>query len=340
MNILVIIPTIRKFDGFKEYSKCFENYDVDVLIIGEIENTNTKTIPEGLFYGVRERKEWFKQRGLEKYEDLIPKKHHAEISFGLLYALENRYDTILFLDDDTSPSSPTFLERHIEVLTVEKHKLIAPKWINPIKPTGYYPRGFPYSQRKGYDVKGIEAEVVINQGLWLDVLDLNAVDYLSYSQSVQPKWEYQNYIIPKGFYTTTCSMNISFRSEIIPAFYQIPFTRYDDIWSGVILKRILDHLGKYMAFGEPFCVHQKYPRDPRKDIELELEGHKINEVLYKIVDDIELSGKDYASCYLELAEQIPIVSKRFLDDDSDFKIIKGFTEQIAKWVELCKAFNK
>ncbi|GAI60032.1 unnamed protein product [marine sediment metagenome] len=64
------------------------------------------------------------------------------------------------------------------------------------------------------------------------------------------------------------------------------------------------------------------------------------DVVFEPTVIFELSGKDYASCYLELAEQIPIVSKRFLDDDSDFKIIKGFTEQIAKWVELCKAFNK
>ncbi|GAH58912.1 unnamed protein product [marine sediment metagenome] len=73
MGILVIVPTIRTFEGFIEYRKSFESYGVDVLIIGEEKNVNEKAMPEGIFCGVRERKEWLKQRGLFKYEDLIPK---------------------------------------------------------------------------------------------------------------------------------------------------------------------------------------------------------------------------------------------------------------------------
>lgn len=333
MKILVVIPTVRKFEGFTEYKKSFENYDVDTLIIGEEENVNAKTIPEGIFYGVKERKEWFKQRGLQKYEDLIPKKHHAESSFGLLYALENEYDIILFLDDDTSPSSPSFLHQHIEVLTAKKHKMIVPKWINPIKPTGFYPRGFPYSHRRGYDTKEVVAEVVINQGLWTNMLDLNAVDYLSYSQAVQLKWEYPTYVVPQGCYTTMCSMNLTFKSEIIPSFYQIPFSRYDDIFSGIVLKRILDHLGKYMSFGEPFCIHDKYPRDITRDIRLEMGGYRINEMLYKIVDDIDLSGWTYHSCYHELAEHLPVVAKRYLDG-GDLKIVESIAKKMEDWCNL------
>jgi hypothetical protein len=51
-------------------------------------------------------------------------------------------------------------------------------------------------------------------------------------------------------------MNTSFVSKIIPAFYQLYMKhmgvdRFNDIWSGIFLKKIVDHLGDNISLGTP-----------------------------------------------------------------------------------------
>jgi hypothetical protein len=104
-------------------------------------------------------------------------------------------------------------------------------------------------------------------------------------------------------------MNTSFQRKIVPAFYQLymkvmGIDRFDDIWSGLFIKKIADHLGDNISLGKPVVSHNKRPRSTFADLKAELEGIIINEMLWKVVDSVELNCKDYFECYLELANKI------------------------------------
>jgi hypothetical protein len=98
-------------------------------------------------------------------------------------------------------------------------------------------------------------------------------------------------VIEKGTYVAICSMNTAFVSKIIPAFYHlymnhIGIDRFDDIWSGIFLKKIADHLGDNVSLGKPLVYHNKRPRNVFKDLRNELEGMVINETLWRIVEPV------------------------------------------------------
>jgi len=344
MKTCVIVPTIRNFAGWRNYSENFRKHGqkYDLLIVGEEENTNKDTMPEGEFWGVRERAKWFAEHKLERFLDLIPKKAHAETSFGLLIALErNEYDTILFIDDDTLPfDGSDFIGMHRKNLSSKPRLLKSSNgWLNAINPfqNKYYPRGYPYKCRipaKIEDVVNASGRVVANQGIWQNVPDLNAVDYLHWS--AKDICNPCDFAAAKGNWLTVCSMNLAFRPEIIPAFYQLPMRengvdRFDDIWSGVFLKKVADALGHNITTGNPLCMHNKFTRNIFDDIRAEVIGLEINESLFSALERIELKHDNYAENYAQIAREL---------DASMFGKNKEYVEflksKMLRWSELVR----
>jgi hypothetical protein len=89
-------------------------------------------------------------------------------------------------------------------------------------------------------------------------------------------------------------MNLAFRREVVPAFYQLPMDdnewdvgRFDDIWSGLFLKRACDVLGKRIYNGAPLCEHNKAARSTFADLHNEVAGLELNEHLWEVVDGVE-----------------------------------------------------
>jgi hypothetical protein len=167
-------------------------------------------------------------------------------------------------------------------------------------------RGFPYCQRPGdMHFSGWKENVssVLNMGLWQGIPDLNAIDYLMYDAESDAGFrQTDDFHLAVGEYAPICSMNVAFKPEIIPAFYQLwDNNRYNDIFSGVFLKRIADHLGKFISVGNPLCYHDKVPRDLFKDAAAELPSIKLNESLVRALSELELQGNRWLECYRELA---------------------------------------
>ena len=348
MKVCVIVPSIRSLEEWsRSYLNNFQQhgYTPDILVVDEDDRKtrgkNKKFLPEAEFYGIKEREKWFKDKKLLKYSRVIPKHSHAETSFGLLVAYERDYDMVVFSDDDTLASKEDFLGTHWNNLTNMPLLYMTNKWINVTNGV-YYPRGFPYSQRRNPEMSKEfkkPKEVVLNQGLWTFVPDMNAVDLLASGGTdgiVHTPLDISgSYTVPIGSYTTVCSMNLSFKPEIIPAFYQLPegeygIGRYDDIWSGIFLKKILDHLDKGMTYGKPVCIHNKQTRNIFKDIRAELEGMVINEKLWKAVDKMELSGNQYIDCYRELAQALSEEAKEFHIP----YYIKYMSKRMVQWTQL------
>ena len=337
MKALVIVPTVREFKEWHTYSANFKKYKYELLIIGEEKNVNDKFMPEGEFFGVKERAKWFKDNNLEKFADLIPAKSHAETSFGLLIALERKPDMIVFIDDDTLPLDQDYLGTHWKMLE-SKPKILESdtKWLNSIDPyqSKFFPRGFPYSARKPAFVKDVShgiTRIIANQGLWQNIPDLNAIDYLHWNDRNICKTH--DFTTAIGNWATVCSMNLAFLPEIIPAFYQLPMpamdvARFDDIWSGLFLKKCADVLGNGISTGNPLCSHNKFPRNIFDDIKAEMIGLEINETLFRELEKIELTNKTYLENYRQIATKLNPEAFRSRD------YIKFLKIQMLRWSEL------
>jgi hypothetical protein len=257
------------------------------------------------------RDAWFEARGLAEYADLIPAASHAETSFGLLYLWADDFEYGFLIDDDTLPHAEyDFFGRHLRNLAFEGAiEAVASdeQWVNVLYQNadehGLYPRGYPYgAMDETVELEPVHVDdVVASQGLWTNVPDLDAVrilmdgDLQGQAQTRTSAADFErDFVAARGNYLTVCSMNLAFRREVIPAFYQLPMDdnewdvgRFDDIWSGVFLKRACDVLGKRIYNGAPLCEHNKAPRSTFSDLHNEVAGLELNEHLWEEIDGVD-----------------------------------------------------
>jgi hypothetical protein len=367
MKIYIVVASVNvlsNFYGFGgEIAELSDGVKVVVVDEGdEIVRSRNREILRGVnceFYGPRERVQWFKDRFMgnyEKYVSVIPERCHAETSFGFLVAWEEGADVILELDDDCFYVGGHDLIRghldnlfHDDGLTVYSDS----KWYNTIENLvlngnlSVFPRGHPYASEtrvESYGWRDGGGECVLNMGLWVGHPDLDALTIL-YNGGLEGMCDVKSVglkrdkvIVGRGTYFAICSMNTSFQRRIIPAFYQLYMKimgvdRFDDIWSGLFIKKIADHLGDNVCLGKPLVYHDKRPRSTFKDLKAELEGIIMNETLWKIVDSLELNGKDYFECYLELANGIERNIERF-DEKAHRDFINLQIEKMKLWLEV------
>jgi hypothetical protein len=109
-------------------------------------------------------------------------------------------------------------------------------------------------------------------------------------------------------------MNLAFRPAMIPALYFLlmgrhrdgsawPFDRFGDIWAGVLVKKVADHLGFAVTSGAPSVLHSR-ASNPEVNLQKETPGYPVNEVLWRKVEAVGLSAETVAGCYLQLADNL------------------------------------
>jgi len=341
---MVIVSSIRKLDMLKRFADSEFADDCWIIVLDENDDRlraiNRKLIPSATFYGIKERKAWLKDwRDVFNIpEKVIPKKAHNELSFGLMLSRGHALQNTIFLDDDCDLLAPSFLRYHLMQLgdKARLHCLRSPKyevrWVSVGQ--NFYGRGHPYCQRVPLidDICYKDGHVVLNQGLWTGIPDMNALDKII--ETPIPKYRGYSFSVALDCYTTICSMNLAFDNKIIPAFYQLTqgvcYNRLDDIWSGLFLKKITDHLNDTITTGYPLVDHKQYPRDLFKDYTAEMGSlFKINELLWKDLNEIQLNGKNYTACYLELAIALKKKLKRY-----DNKIVNEMCDMMQLWARM------
>ncbi|NHN58713.1 MULTISPECIES: alpha-1 4-glucan-protein synthase [Halorussus] len=339
-DICVVVPTIREYECVRAYleNARHHGFDVDrlhVLLVTE-DFCDTREMRamlddegvSGAVFDGSSRERWYDDRGIAEYAHLVPAASHAQTSFGLLYVWANDFDYVVFLDDDTLPHDDVdFFGRHLANLDFEGEIEAVSSdenWVNVLYQNadehGLYPRGYPYSAMD----ETVETEtarvsdVVASQGLWTNVPDLDAVrilmdgDLQGQSRTRTTKADYdRDFVAAPGNYLTVCSMNLAFEREVIPAFYQLPMDdnrwdvgRFDDIWSGVFLKRACDVLGKTIYNGAPLCEHNKAPRSTFGDLTNEVPGLELNEHLWELVDDAGGGADSYAGVFEAMGRRL------------------------------------
>ncbi|MBS7606486.1 hypothetical protein KEJ14_01400 [Candidatus Bathyarchaeota archaeon] len=361
MLIHIIISSVNVLTNLKKIG-CADN-DIKIIVVDEgdekIRMKNDKILAETAheYYGPKEREKWFKERfggSFEKYLGLIPERCHAETSFGFLRAYEDGADVVIELDDDVYISGD-FLKAHVSNLLSEDGVTVHSRgrWYNTIdnlllSPNEkVFPRGHPYTppcRDEDYTWINQGGKCILNMGLWSGQPDLDALTIIYHGgldgrSSIKSNGiRREKIIVDKRTYFAICSMNTSFLSKAIPAFYQLYMNfmdvdRFDDIWSGIFLKRIADHIGDGICLGKPLGFHDKRPRNIFKDLKKEASGLDMNELIWKICDEAIFSAKTYPDCYLELANHIEKEVEKWFKEPMQIKFWRIQVEKMRLWVE-------
>jgi reversibly glycosylated polypeptide/UDP-arabinopyranose mutase len=203
---------------------------------------------------------------------MISRRDSAIRCYGYWLAYKLGADLIVTLDDDCYPTPGG--SHHFS--------MTAPRWTHSIP--GYRTRGLPYRNLG-------ELKLHVQQGLWTGVPDLDACQQLV--GVPPPELPAGVRVIPRGQYFPMCGMNLAFTHAAAPLMYfplmgeGSPYGRFDDIWAGVISKKICDHLRWNVGVGEPFVEHRR-ASDPFKNLVKEAPGVAANEHFWETIDRFAL----------------------------------------------------
>jgi len=339
-DVCVIVPTVREPECVRAYVANARRHGFDtnrlhvVLVTEDFCDTVAMTemlddlgVSGAVFDGTR-RQQWLERNGVGEYAHLVPEASHAQTSFGLLYLWAHDFPSGVFVDDDTRPhDDQDFFGTHLRNLGFEgevEQVSSDEEWVNVLYQNAeehdLYPRGYPYGAMGETVERTTTAvdRVVASQGLWTNVPDLDAVrilmdgDLQGQAQTRTTAADFdRDFVAAPGNYLTVCSMNLAFRREVVPAFYQFPMDdnewdvgRFDDIWSGLVLKRACDVLGTQVYNGRPLCAHNKAPRSTFSDLTNEVHGLELNEHIWEVVDEAGADADSYAGVARDVARRL------------------------------------
>jgi hypothetical protein len=236
---------------------------------------------------------------------------------------------ILTLDDDCYPidgQGENFLRRHLDAFATDR-------WVRTID--GDEPRGTPYDNRGRLPVR-------LNHGLWTEVPDLDGPTSLvrkRHPKAVALRLGHE--VIPPGMAFPLCAMNVCYHRSILPTAYNLlmglqslGLDRFDDIWSGLLIKRVLDYMGWYATSGEPFVRHTK-GSNCFVNLRKEALGIQIHEDIWEYILDTPLpSGLQVAEAYKELAARIRAFPAAFPSVPCPDGYFPRIADAMITWVQL------
>lgn len=292
--MIIVIPTIRNLDFLEEWRDQFKDHKIIV-----VEDHDKREIdePKGFDLTIYTREDIKNDLGFSHW--IIPKKSAGIASFGFWKAWQLDKGDIFTIDDDCYPVGKDIISGHQWNLG----RRVTFGWQTTLfEPT----RGFPYKIRDS-------AEIVVNHGLWWGLPDYDGVTHLVKpftSVTAAPV----RTTIPRGTYYPMCRMNLSFMRKVTVLMYSLlqgdgwPVNRFEDIWAGVLSKKVTDHLWMAHSSGEPLIRHAKQfdYEVMMKTAQVELPGIIENERFWEAVDQIQLTAKTPKDCYLEIAEKLDI----------------------------------
>ncbi len=340
-NIAIVITTIHTPE--KEFLESLP--DVDVIIV---DDSNGKINLAGYDFDVYDYKRQEKELG-RYYKDFEAFHHSSSCkNFGHFIAYKQGYETIITLDYDCNVGMG-FLDDHIKALSLKDVVGISSNtgWVNTIHGTGWYPRGYPYECRSDdyketrHQIK--DKRVVINMGLWRNIVDINAIDKVLNEPPKDINLN-QDYAAVIGN-AAICGMNVAFIRELTPAYLFLPnfkinaweVSRHDDIWGGYIVKKLIDKKGDLLTFGKPVVFHSR-ESNQQKVLRHEHYMHVLNNAFCKLVDQSleDVTQNSYDRMFMDFANNFSdVVFKN--EDNIPRNYQKGFSylsKYILWWSKL------
>lgn len=321
---VIVVPTIREScirDFLRVWEKEFASARILVVEDNPERSFDLGSLPNVVHYSWEDI-----DSELGSSAWIIPRRTDCVRSYGYWKAWQERPDMIVTLDDDCYPMTPGgegFLAKHWDRLEEGGEE---EAW----QPSGrgVVTRGVPYftTRRK--------RRCVLNHGLWNRVPDYDAPTQLVEAR-LGRCFSFMNQTIADGKYFPMCGMNVAFRPEVTPAFYFLlmgknwAYDRFGDIWAGVFVKRICDHLRLAVNSGDPAIDHQR-ASNVFANMRKEAPGLEINETLWTAVDAVTLTGRTFAECYRELAEALPTTGPAG-------EYMQKLSRAMVEWTELFEA---
>jgi reversibly glycosylated polypeptide/UDP-arabinopyranose mutase len=307
---VLIVPTIREksIKTFLSEWRKVEFFDATIIVEDNPEKTFEIDVDHHYCW-----KDIDKDLGNSAW--IISRRDSAIRSYGFLRAYRLGAEYIFTLDDDCLPlPGVQFCETHLNNLNK------TPKWTESVP--GFRTRGLPYINR------GILENVKMSVGLWEGIPDFDAIHMLSghIEKIVLPRTR----VMAKGQYFPLCGMNFAFRREATPlCLFPLmgqgqPFGRFDDIWFGVISKKVFDHLDWHITVGEPYIHHSK-ASDPFNNLVREAPGIKFNEKFWEVIDGVQLSGNSPTFCMEQIGREL---------SEKEDAYLKKLGEAILLWSSL------
>jgi hypothetical protein len=301
MPITIVVPTIRE-ESLARFLELWrsEFYEHRVIIVEDNPEATFRT-PEWV-----EHYSWKDvDRVLGQDSWIIPRRTDCVRSFGYYLAYLKPTEFVVTLDDDCYPEA-TYEGGYLSEMRLALETQWADdRWYNTLGPDPVYPRGYPY------DIRERLQSTAIHHGMWSNVPDLDAR-----TQSRLPDYRTPPFRsiarVPTGRYFPMCGMNLAFRREVIPLMYFMlmgkdryerpwPVDRFGDIWSGLMAKRVLDHLGWAVSSGAP-SVHHSRASNVETNLLKETPAYPFNEQLWRAVSSTPLHADTATGCYFELAD--------------------------------------
>ena len=317
MKTIVVIPNhLPHLDFLQEWTPYLA--DKEIIIMQDI--GDKPEIPKG-YTNVTVYDHSDVKKDLGKNEWIIPTQSSACRSYGYYKAWQRGADAIMTLDNDCFHDGSDFFQGHLDNLSAK----VTLDWV-PNTSDLDFTRGFPYEIRNC-------SPVAISHGLWSSVPDLDGMDMIRMpGLRLEPSTE--SLVIPRNSFYAMCGMNLAWDAQFTPAMYfgifgpKYGFDQYDDIWAGVLSKKIVDYFRYGVISGYPSVEHRKQS-NRYVNLKKQLPGLEMNEHFWAAVQDIQLTANGITGAYRELIEKLP---DTFTGEPEGYT--KKFKEAALLWANL------
>ncbi|RDY01815.1 putative UDP-arabinopyranose mutase 5, partial [Mucuna pruriens] len=258
--------------------------------------------------------------------------------FGFLIS---RKKYVVCIDDDCVPAKDNSgnlmdaVAQHVVNLKTPATPFFFNTLYDPFRKGADFVRGYPFSLRSGVDC-------ALSCGLWLNLADLDAP-----TQALKPDQRNLRYVdavltVPVRSMVPVSGINIAFNREaigpaLVPAMRlggegKLRWETVEDIWCGMCVKVICDHLGFGVKSGLPY-VWRTERGNAIESLKKEWEGVKMMEDVVPFFQSLRLSQSATTAedCVVEMAK---IVREKLGKVDPMFS---QAAEAMEEWVKLWKS---
>jgi hypothetical protein len=237
-------------------------------------------------------------------------------------------EAVLTIDDDCVPVDADFVSDHIDNLNTP---VLEERWSATIHPI--HGRGLPYRARSS------PAKIDVSHGGVLGVPDLSGPDQLVLGDS--PAFSAPHFVVPRGNYYPMCGMNLAFTRRMIPLMYfapggeDQPLGRWDDIWCGVVAKKLMDLRDYRVHCGYPLVRHER-ASDPFVNLMKEGPGFAANENFWQFIDRFQFSLHDAYYTPLELLMRYMgvYIAGQYPEHSPLPEYFREYGRRIIRWCDL------
>ncbi|CAN1271519.1 Probable UDP-arabinopyranose mutase 5 [Linum perenne] len=260
--------------------------------------------------------------------------------FGFLVS---RKKYVVSIDDDCVPANDTdgFLvdpvAQHVRNLATPATPFFFNTLYDPYREGADFVRGYPFSLRSGVTCG-------LSCGLWLNLADMDAP-----TQALKPENRNSRYVdlvmtVPARAMMPVSGINIAFNREVVgpalcPALKlagegKVRWETMEDIWSGMCVKVVCDHLSLGVKSGLPY-VWRNERGNAIESLKKEWEGVKLMEEVVPCFQSMVLpeTATKAEDCVAEMAKR---VKKQLGGSHPGFS---RAAEAMLEWVELWNKFG-